>query len=90
MTTEKPFKKVAKDGDEDGIVQDGTPFERPDGVKGQLNKTAVYSNRNIYWNSVGRLKKGYNIVNDIHIEKWLSLKGVRVASPAEVAKEYGI
>lgn len=88
--TDAPFKKKAKDGDDDGIVQDGTPFERPDSVKGNPNKTALYCNRNIYWNQVGRLKKGYNIVNDIHVDKWLSLKGVRVATPAEVAKEYGV
>lgn len=88
--TDAPFKKKAKDGDDDGIVQDGTPFERPDSVKGQANKTALYSNRNIYWNQVGRLKKGYNIVNDMHVEKWMTLKGVRVATPEEVAREYGV
>ena len=79
------FKKKAKDGDNDGFVQDGTPFERMDSAK-----VAVYSNRGVYWQEVGRLKKGYNIVTPAAAEKWLTLKGIRIATPQEVAKEYGI
>jgi len=79
------FKKKAKDGDNDGIVQDGTPFERPDTAK-----VALLSNRGIYWQGVGRLKKGYNIVTPGAADKWLTMKGIRVASPEEVAREYGV
>lgn len=79
------FKKKAKDGDNDGFVQDGTPFERADS-----GKIAIHSNRGIYWQEVGRLIKGYNIVTPAAAEKWLTLKGIRVATPQEVAKEYGI
>lgn len=29
LDAEVPFKPAARDGDGDGLVQDGTPFERP-------------------------------------------------------------
>jgi hypothetical protein len=29
LDTETPYNPAAKDGDRDGMVQDGTPFERP-------------------------------------------------------------
>ena len=29
LDTETPYNPDAKDGDRDGMVQDGTPFERP-------------------------------------------------------------
>jgi hypothetical protein len=85
-----PFKKKAKDGDIDGNVQDGTEFERPSKVKGDFNKTALFSTRSLYWPGVGRLINGYNIVTDTNAEKWMTLKGIRVATPEEVAREYGV
>ena len=51
--------------------------------------SAVYSTRNIFWNGVGTLKIGYNIVNSHDAEKWLTHKAVRAASPEEVARHYG-
>lgn len=86
---ETPFKKKAKDGDDDGIVQDGTEFARPEKVKGNYDKVAIHSTRSIYWPEVGRIIKGYNIVSKSTIEKWLTLRGIRIASPEEVAREYG-
>lgn len=83
------FKKNATDGDGDGMVQDGTPFERPEKINNE-NKVAIYSNRSIYWPEVGRLAKGFNIVAPGKAEKWLTLRGIRTATPAEVAKEYGL
>ena len=85
-----PFKKKARDGDADGIVQDGTEFARPEAVRGNFNKTALFSTRSLYWQGVGRLVNGYNIVTDANAEKWMTLRGVRVATPEEVAREYGV
>jgi len=52
-------------------------------------KVAVYSNRNLTWNGVGELTKGYNIVTKKDSEKWLTNKSVRSASPEEVKRAYG-
>lgn len=52
-------------------------------------KVAVYSLRNLSWNGVGELTKGYNIVTQKDSEKWLTHKSVRSASPEEVKRAYG-
>lgn len=51
---------------------------------------AVYSPKNIYWSGVGKVLKGYNIVERHNAEKWLTKPGMRIATPEEVAKEYGL
>jgi hypothetical protein len=50
---------------------------------------ALYSERNLHWNGVGALEKGYNIVTKEESVKWLTHKAVREASPKEVARHYG-
>jgi hypothetical protein len=52
------------------------------------DKVALYSQKNLFWNEVGTLKIGYNIVNSENAEKWLRHKAVRIATPDEVAKAY--
>lgn len=52
-------------------------------------KVAVFSERNLHWNGVGHLQRGYNIVTKEVSEKWLKHKAVRIAKPEEVAKHYG-
>ena len=83
------FKKKTRDADSDGILQEGTDFERPAKIKGE-EMVAIYSPRNIYWQEVGRIHTGYNIVTPGKAEKWLTLEGIRVATPEEVAREYGL
>ena len=52
-------------------------------------KVAVFSEKNIFWNQVGTLEKGYNIVTKEASEKWVTHKAVRSATPEEVASYYG-
>lgn len=52
-------------------------------------KVALFSERNIYWNGVGELTKGYNIVTIENADKWLTRQTVRSASPEEVKRAYG-
>lgn len=52
-------------------------------------KIALYSIKNLHWNGIGDLIRGYNIVSKEESEKWLSRKEVRVATADEVAKFYG-
>jgi hypothetical protein len=169
--TEATFNPDAMDGDGDGIVQEGTPFERSieeievnpveealvveeateevpeeavepletteenkvitgtpdvisspeaeeevsallpvaDGVigAGKLKKTkpaakkqavvkedapstvALFSARNIAWQGVGKLTKGYNIVSAEVAEKWTTLDSVRLVTPEEVRSNLG-
>jgi hypothetical protein len=51
---------------------------------------ALFSTRNVLWEGVGKIDKGYNIVDKAEAEKWLKRDHVRTATPEEVAKEYGI
>lgn len=44
----------------------------------------------MHWVSVGRISNGYNIVSEEESEKWLSRRGVRKATPQEVATHYGL
>ena len=139
------YKANAIDGDADGMVQDATPFERPEGtdlteeqvaeivnegktaeevitasVSGGSNEesvlapvengaigsatrkkeskpaakkpaakkktetVAIHSVRNISWNGVGRIKKGYNLVDASEADQWVTLDGVRKADPSEI------
>jgi len=63
--------------------------EKPQKKKAEEEKIALFSGRNIFWNGVGELVKGYNIVNKEVSEKWLTHNMVRIATPQEVAKHYG-
>ena len=50
---------------------------------------AVYSSRNVTWNGVGKVYTGYNIVSKTAADQWLKRDHVRLATPEEVAREYG-
>jgi hypothetical protein len=54
------------------------------------DNVAIYSNKNIYSSGFGKILKGYNIVERVDAEKWITRPGIRIASPEEVAKEYGL
>lgn len=59
--------------------------------KTKADKTvAIYSTRNVTWNGVGKVYRGYNIVNEETADKWLTRDHVRLATPKEVAMEYGL
>lgn len=63
---------------------------KPAAKAGQKKATvAIYSDRNVSWNGVGRIEKGYNIVTKEQAAKWLTRNHVREATPEEVASEYG-
>lgn len=54
-----------------------------------VEKVALYSAKNLHWNGVGDLERGYNIVSKEDSEKWLVRQDVRMASHDEVSKFYG-
>ena len=52
-------------------------------------KVALYSTKNVTWSEVGKVYRGYNIVDKDAAEKWLTRPHIRTATPEEVAKEFG-
>ena len=56
----------------------------------EKEKVAVYSTKNVNWSGVGQVSKGYNIVTKQAAEKWATRDHIRIATPEEVAGEYGI
>ena len=56
----------------------------------EYDKVAIYSSRNVSWQGVGKVSKGYNIMTKDKAEQWLTRDHIRIATPEEVAKEYGI
>ena len=53
------------------------------------DKVAIHSTKNVTWSGVGKVYTGYNIVDAEEAEKWLTRNHVRIATPEEVAKEFG-
>jgi hypothetical protein len=45
---------------------------------------ALYAERNLVWQGVGKVQKGYNIVTKEAAAKWLTLGTIREASPEEI------
>lgn len=58
-------------------------------AKKKEDKVAIYSERNVSWTSVGKVYRGYNIVTQAQADKWLTRSHCRLATPEEVAKEFG-
>jgi hypothetical protein len=57
-------------------------------IKDEVEKVALHSTKNVHWDGVGSLSKGFNIVRKDRAEKWLTRYHVRLATPEEVAKGY--
>lgn len=51
-------------------------------------KVAVFSSRNVSWQEVGSISKGYNILTKEKADIWLKRDHVRLATPEELAKEF--
>jgi hypothetical protein len=49
---------------------------------------AIHSTRNVTWQGVGSVIRGYNILPKAQAEQWLIRNHVRLATPEEVAKGY--
>lgn len=77
-----------------GVIGTGKVAPKPKPVAkkqeaAKEEKVAVYSTRNVTWNGVGKLYRGYNIVSKAAADKWLGRDHVRLATPEEVAREFG-
>jgi|SanBayMetagenome_1026888.scaffolds.fasta_scaffold00200_13 hypothetical protein len=56
-----------------------------------VEKVAIFSTKNVSWAEAnGRVYRGYNIVKKEAADLWLTKDFIRLATPEEVAKEYGL
>lgn len=51
---------------------------------------AIHSTRNVTWQGVGKVYIGYNIVTKEQADKWLTRNHTRLATPEEIAQEFGL
>ena len=58
-------------------------------ISSEEEKVAIYSSKNVSWAGVGKVIKGYNIVTQSVSEKWLKRDHIRIATPEEVARDFG-
>jgi hypothetical protein len=55
----------------------------------QKKTVAIHSTKNVSLPGVGKVYRGYNIVTPDQAEEWLKRSHIRLATPEEVAKEFG-
>jgi hypothetical protein len=75
-----------------GVTKTSKPKGATSVVETKIEKeptVAIYSSKNVFWEGVGRIGKGYNIVTKAASNKWLTRGHTREATPEEVAREYG-
>ena len=78
----------------DGAIGATTAVRQPKSAKKKAEapvteKVALHSTKNVTWSEVGKVYRGYNIVDKDAAEKWLTRSHIRLATPEEVAKEFG-
>jgi hypothetical protein len=77
---------------EDNVIGSGSA-DKKESVTTALAKekdtVALYSTRNVTWSGVGQVSKGYNIVTKQAAEKWTTRSHIRIATPEEVARNFG-
>ncbi len=79
---------VEEKAEEDPVVEKKASKKEPKPAATVANeKVAIFSERNISWQEAGRLNAGYSIVTKDLADKWLTLKGVRLASPEEISSK---
>jgi hypothetical protein len=77
---------------EDNVIGSGSAdrkeIAKPKDSK-EKDTVALYSTRNVNWSGVGQVSKGYNIVTKQAAEKWVARDHIRIATPEEVARDFG-
>jgi hypothetical protein len=86
----KPSLSSSIISDDNSVIGSGSA-DRKDIVteKVKKNTVAVHSTRNVTWSGVGKVDRGYNIVTKEASEKWLTREHIRLATPEEVARDFG-
>lgn len=72
-----------------GTVKKEAPKPKPVSKNDSVSTVALFASRNISWNGVGKLVKGYNLVPASIAKQWLTLDGVKEVTPEEVKTNLG-
>ena len=63
--------------------------KKPKAAKVKEETVAIRSTKNVTWSEVGKVYSGINIVTKSAADKWLTRSHITLATPEEVAKEFG-
>lgn len=66
-----------------------SPKKKQEKAQEKKETVALHSTKNVTWSEVGKVYRGYNIVSKEASEKWLTRSHIRIATPEEVAREFG-
>jgi hypothetical protein len=94
IVTPEPTKDVPTlSFDKDGVMGSTTTKaakakEPVAEVASTTTKVALFSTRNLYAEGFGKLNVGYNIVPKKTVDFWVAQRGVRLATPEEVAEAF--
>jgi len=96
IVTPEPTKDVPTLGfDADGVMGSTTTKANKPKVEKALtteevapSKVALFSTRNVYADGFGKINVGYNIVPKKYSDFWLAQRGIRLATPDEVAEAF--
>lgn len=96
IVTPEPEKSVPTlSFDKDGVMgSTTTKAEKAKSEKVEVpaesttTKVAVYSTRNVYADGFGKINVGYNIIPKKHVDFWTAQRGIRLATPDEVAEAF--
>jgi hypothetical protein len=69
------------------LIKDDQPSAAPAAAT-EDGKVALWSQKNVRWDGL-TVSKGYNIVTKEAADKWLTLDGIRIATPEEIVTYYG-
>jgi hypothetical protein len=95
IKADEPVKRQpvsASGANKDGVVVSrgaDRPKKTTETIKVEVEKIALFSEKNLHWQGVGKITKGYNIVTEEAAKLWLQRRGIREATPEEVATYYG-
>ena len=65
------------------------PTKKSKSNKQAEETVAIRSTKNVSWSEVGKVYVGINIVSKSAAEKWMTRSHISLATPEEVAKEFG-
>ena len=96
IVTPEPTKDVPTLGfNKDGVIgSTTTDAGKAKVVKEEVvaevttTKVALFSTRNMYADGFGKINMGYNIVPKRYVDFWTAQRGVRLATPEEVAEAF--
>lgn len=64
------------------------PAKKVNEPKTKKETVALYSTRNVFWEGVGEVLRGYNFVTPAQAESWLKRDHIRLATPKEIKEAF--